>query len=74
MYLLYEEDGEIKAGTILAEHDSSLQVESQHGRRTKVKVGHVLLRYTTPTPGETLEQARQRMQALMITQARVGDG
>ncbi|MFN3593413.1 MAG: ribonuclease catalytic domain-containing protein [Thiobacillaceae bacterium] len=59
MYLLYEEDGEIKAGTILSEHDSSLQVESQHGRRTKVKAGHVLLRYNAPPPGETLEQARR---------------
>ncbi len=59
MYLLYEEDGEIKAGTILAEHDSSLQVESQHGRRTKVKAGHVLLRYNAPSPGEILEQARR---------------
>lgn len=59
MYLLYEEDGEIKAGTILAENDGSLQVESQHGRRTKVKAGHVLLRYNAPPPAETLEQARR---------------
>jgi exoribonuclease-2 len=58
MYLLYEEDGEIKAGTILADHDASLQVESQHGKRTKVKATHVLLRFGTPAPAAAMEQAR----------------
>ncbi|TXT20555.1 MAG: exoribonuclease II, partial [bacterium] len=58
MYLLYEEDGDIKAGTILADNDASLQVESQHGKRAKVKAAHVLLRYAAPAPGEVMEQAR----------------
>ncbi len=58
MYLIYEEDGEIKAGTILADHDTSLQVESQHGRRTKVKAGHVLLRFPAPAPTTVMEEAR----------------
>jgi len=58
MYCLYEEDGDIKAGSILADNDSSLQVESQHGKRTKVKAGNVLLRYAAPGPGEVMDQAR----------------
>jgi exoribonuclease-2 len=64
MYLLYEEDGDIKAGTILADNDASLQVESQHGKRAKVKAAHVLLRYAAPAPGEVMEQARAGREAI----------
>ena len=64
MYVLYEEDGDIKAGTLLADNDSSLQVESQHGKRTKVKAANVLLRYGSPTPGEVMEQARVMREGL----------
>jgi hypothetical protein len=28
MHVLFEDDGQCKAGTILADHDSSLQVEA----------------------------------------------
>jgi exoribonuclease-2 len=58
MYCLYEEDGDIKAGTILADNDSSLQIESQHGKRAKVKAAHVLLRYAAPGPAEVMDSAR----------------
>jgi exoribonuclease-2 len=58
MFVLYEEDGDIKAGTILADNDGSLQVESQHGKRTKVKAAHVLLRYGAPSPTQVMEAAR----------------
>lgn len=58
MYVIYEEDGDIKAGTILSETDSALQVESQYGKRAKVKANHVLLRHPSPTPGQTMDQAR----------------
>ncbi|HRH81815.1 MAG TPA: RNB domain-containing ribonuclease [Thiobacillaceae bacterium] len=60
MYLIYEEDGDIKAGTILSESDAALQVESQHGKRAKVKVNHVLLRYPSPPPAQTMEEARHQ--------------
>ena len=53
MFVLYEEDGDIKAGTILADNDASLQVESQHGKRAKVKSAHVLLRYAAPSPSQS---------------------
>ncbi|MDP2787288.1 MAG: RNB domain-containing ribonuclease [Pseudomonadota bacterium] len=58
MYVLYEEDGDIKAGTILADQDSSLQIESQHGKRGKLKAAHVLLRYTAPAPAQVMDSAR----------------
>jgi exoribonuclease-2 len=64
MFVLYEEDGDIKAGTILADNDASLQVESQHGKRAKVKSAHVLLRYAAPSPSQVMEQARAAMAAL----------
>jgi exoribonuclease-2 len=59
MYLFYEEDGDIKAGTILTDNDSSLQVESQHGKRTKLKASHVLLKYAAPAPAEAMETAKR---------------
>lgn len=59
MNVFYEEDGDIKAGTILADNDASLQIESQHGKRTKVKAPHVLLRYASPGAAEAMETARR---------------
>jgi exoribonuclease-2 len=58
-FVFYEEDGDIKAGTVLADNDSSLQIESQHGKRAKLKAAHVLLRFAAPEPGMAMEQARQ---------------
>lgn len=58
MFLLYEEDGDIKAGTLLADNDTSLQIESQHGKRGKLKAAHVLLRFAGPGPAEVMEAAR----------------
>ncbi len=59
MYVYYEEDGDIKAGSILADNDASLQIESQHGKRTKVKAAHILLRYPTPGPAAAMDEARR---------------
>lgn len=59
MQVLYEEDGEFKVGTVLAQAPASFQVESPHGRRSKVKAGVVLLRFERPGGAELLEQARR---------------
>ena len=45
MNVFYEEDGGFKVGTILADNDSSLQIEAPHGKRSKVKSSTVLLRF-----------------------------
>jgi exoribonuclease-2 len=57
MQLLYEEDGEFKVGNVLAQAPASFQVESPHGRRTKVKASTVLMRFERPGGAELLEQA-----------------
>ncbi len=64
MYLLYEEDGDIKAGTLLTDGVGSLQIESQHGRRGKLKAANVLLRYAGPDPAQVMERAREQQAAL----------
>ncbi|HEX7952799.1 MAG TPA: RNB domain-containing ribonuclease [Burkholderiales bacterium] len=45
MNVFFEEDGAFKAGTVLADNHTSLQVENQHGKRTKVKDAAVLIRF-----------------------------
>ncbi len=57
MHLLYEEDGEFKVGTVLGQAPASFQVESPHGRRSKVKAAAVLMRFEHPGAGELLEAA-----------------
>jgi exoribonuclease II len=57
MHVLYEESGSFKVGTVLADNDSSLQVEAPHGKRSKIKANSVLLRFADPAPGELLRQA-----------------
>ena len=58
MYVLFEEDGHFKAGTILQDSGASLQVENTHGKRLKLKAGHALLRFDSPAPQSLLEQAQ----------------
>lgn len=57
MYLIFEEDGAFKTATIMADNDTSLQVETASGKRAKIKSGNVLLRYSSPAPGELLGSA-----------------
>jgi exoribonuclease-2 len=45
MNVFFEEDGAFKAGIVLADNNTSLQVENQHGKRTKVKEAAVLIRF-----------------------------
>ncbi len=58
MYLLYEEDGEFKVGTVLAQAPASFQVEAPHGRRSKIKATNVLLSFERPGAGELLADAQ----------------
>ncbi len=57
MQLLYEEDGALKVGAVLAQAAASFQVESPHGRRTKIKSANVLLEFEQPGGAQLLEQA-----------------
>jgi exoribonuclease II len=66
VHLLYEEDGELKAGAVLERSPASFHVESPHGRRTKVKANNVLMEFERPAAGELLNDARTFAAALEI--------
>ena len=51
MNVFYEEEGAFKIGAILADHDTSLQVEAPHGKRSKVKTSNVVFRFVEPLSG-----------------------
>jgi exoribonuclease-2 len=57
MNVLYEETGSFKVGTVLAESDTSLQVEAAHGKRSKIKAASVLLRFQAPPLAELMGKA-----------------
>jgi len=56
VHLLYEEDGELKAGTVLERSPASFHVESPHGRRSKIKAANVLLAFERPAAAEVLSE------------------
>jgi exoribonuclease-2 len=66
MQVLYEEEGEVKVGTVLAQAPASFQVESPHGRRSKVKQGNVVLTFDSPSAAELLEHARRYADTLDV--------
>ena len=59
MYVLYEDSGNFKAEKIFANNDSTLQVESESGKRSKIKKNTVLFEFAQPAPAELLKQARE---------------
>jgi exoribonuclease-2 len=58
VHLLYEEDGELKAGTVLERLPASFRVESPHGRRSKIKAASALLAFEQPAPAQLLGAAQ----------------
>jgi exoribonuclease-2 len=64
MNILFEEDGAFRAGTVLADNNTSLQVELPTGKRSKIKAANVLLRFEAPAPAELLDQAEAAAEAI----------
>ena len=62
MHVFFEDDGQLKAGTVLADNATSLQVESASGKRLKIKAAAVLLRFAAPSPS-TLNAEAQKLAA-----------
>jgi exoribonuclease-2 len=58
MHVFFEDDGAFKAGTVLADNVTSLQVEAASGKRLKIKSANVLLRFSEPSPSALLADAR----------------
>jgi exoribonuclease-2 len=58
MNLFFEESGDFKAGAVLSQQGEAWQVETQSGKRTKVRARDVLLQFAAPTPEQLLQEAR----------------
>jgi exoribonuclease II len=65
-HVLFEEDGSFKAGSVMSETGTSLQVEHASGRRAKIKTGHVMLRFDQPAPGDLLAAAQKQANDIEI--------
>ncbi len=64
--VLYEEEGELKVGAVMAQAPASLHVESPHGRRSKIKAASVLLEFEQPSGAELLAQAARFAEGVEI--------
>lgn len=58
MYVVFEDDGSFKAEKIHSEADSTLQVESASGKRSKIKRNAVIFTFDGIDPQKMLEDAR----------------
>ncbi|UCH48586.1 MAG: RNB domain-containing ribonuclease [Betaproteobacteria bacterium] len=58
MNVFYEESGSLRAASVIEDNNTSLQVQTQHGKRAKVKAAAVLLRFEHHSLNEFMEQAR----------------
>ena len=56
-YVLFEESGQFRAATIQSDQNTTLQVELPGGKRQKLKLSQVLLRFKDPTPTQLLPAA-----------------
>ena len=59
MNVFYEEEGDFKVGAVLADNNTSLQVEAPHGKRSKVKTSAVLLRFEAPPLAGFMAEAQR---------------
>ena len=57
MFVFYEEDGQFKAGRVMADNDASLQVETASGKRSKIKADRVFQRFSAPEPAAFMDAA-----------------
>jgi exoribonuclease-2 len=51
MNVFFEEDGSFKVASIMTETQGSMQIESASGKRSKIKVNNVLMRFEQPLAG-----------------------
>jgi hypothetical protein len=59
MNVFYEDEGSFKVGAIIADNDTSLQVEAPHGKRSKIKASAVLVRFNEPAPAVFVDAAQK---------------
>src|SRR4029078_4076868 len=66
VHVLYEEEGELKVGTVLSQAPASYQVESPQGRRSKIKAANVLLSFEEPPAAELMPRAQRFAEELDV--------
>ncbi|HJH24672.1 MAG TPA: RNB domain-containing ribonuclease [Paenalcaligenes hominis] len=59
MYVLFEDSGKFKAEKIFSDADTTMQVESATGKRSKIRKNNVFFEFAQPEPAALLEQAEQ---------------
>jgi exoribonuclease-2 len=64
MNVFYEDEGSFKVGAVLADHDTSLQVEAPHGKRSKIKASAILFRFDAAGLGEIMGAAQKIAEAM----------
>ena len=57
MHVIFEEDGQFKAGSVMSETDATAQVELPTGKRSKVKAANMLLKFASPAPQDVMTEA-----------------
>ncbi len=58
MNVLFEDQNQLKAGTVLLETDQALQIEMPTGKRAKIKRTQVLLQFQQPSAKDILNEAQ----------------
>lgn len=66
MHVLYEDNGSLKAETVFSQSDTTLQVESASGKRSKIKQANVYFTFEQPDPANLLPQAQALADTLDI--------
>ena len=65
MHVFYEEEGQFKVASVMAENPGSMQVESPTGKRSKIKTSNVLLQFDVAL-ADFMEAAQREADKLEI--------
>lgn len=66
MFVLFEEDGAFKGASVLTDQDTTLQVETTHGKRIKLKRNHVLMTFGTPSASDLMAKAHAQADTIEV--------
>jgi len=69
MHAIFEEAGKFNNGKILSETDSTAQIELASGKRVKVKLTQVLLRFEKPSPAELMTLGQKILSEMELEMA-----
>lgn len=58
MHVFFEESGDFKAEKIFSRAETSLQTETETGRRRKIRASNVLFEFDSPAPAQLLQEAK----------------